>query len=47
LLLPEKQYLMIIGKVVMAQKKRFLLKTDFGGDRVVDMMLGGQQPRIF
>jgi hydrogenase maturation factor len=46
-LLPEEQYLAIIGKVVMAQEKIVLLKTDFGGDRIVDMMLGCQQPRIF
>ena len=46
-LLPEEQYLEIIGKVVMAQEKRVLLKIDFGGDRIVDMMVGGQQPRIF
>jgi len=28
-------------------KKRVLLKTDFGADRIVDMMVGGQQPKIF
>ena len=46
-LLPEEQYLAIIGKVVVAQEKRVLLKTDFGADRIVDMMVGGQQPKIF
>jgi len=47
LLLHKKQYLAIIGKVVMAQEKRVLLKTDFVGYRIVDSMVGGQQPRIF
>jgi hydrogenase maturation factor len=46
-LLPEEQYLAIIGKVFMAHEKRVLLKTDYGGHQIVDMMVGGQQPRVF
>jgi hypothetical protein len=40
-LLPQEQYSAIIGKVVMAQEKRVLLKTDFGKSWIVDMMVGG------
>ena len=46
-LLPEGLYLAVIGKVVVAQEKRVLLKTDCGGVRIVDIMVGVQQPRIF
>jgi len=28
-------------------RKKVLLKADFGRDRIVDMMVGGQQPIIF
>ena len=45
--LPEGPYSAIIGKVVVTQEKRVLLKIDFGGDRIVDIMVGVQQPKIF
>ncbi len=45
-LLPEGQYSAVIGEVVVAPEKRVLLKTNFGGERIVDMMVGEQLPRI-
>ena len=44
--LPEGQNSMIIGEVVEAPAKRVVLKTSFGGERIVDMMVGEQLPRI-
>ena len=44
--LPEGQYSAVIGEVVEAPEKRVLLKTNFGGERIVDMMVGDQLPRI-
>lgn len=44
--LPEGQYSAVIGEVVEAPAKRVLLKTNFGGERIVDMMVGDQLPRI-
>jgi hypothetical protein len=46
-LLPEGPYSADIGKGIVAQEKRVLLKKGFGGDRIVDIMVGGQQPKIF
>lgn len=45
-LLPEGQYSAVIGEVVETPEKRVLLKTNFGGERIVDMMVGDQLPRI-
>ncbi|PIP73737.1 MAG: hydrogenase expression/formation protein HypE [Nitrospinae bacterium CG22_combo_CG10-13_8_21_14_all_47_10] len=44
--LPEGQNSMIIGEVVEAPAKRVVMKTSFGGERIVDMMVGEQLPRI-
>jgi len=44
--LPEGHDSAIIGEVVAAPKKRVILKTSFGGERIVDMMVGEQLPRI-
>lgn len=44
--LPEGQNSLIIGEVVEAPAKRVVLKTSFGGERIVDMMVGEQLPRI-
>jgi hydrogenase expression/formation protein HypE len=46
-LLPEGPYSADIGKGIVAQEKKVLLKTGFGGDRIVDIMVGVQQPKIF
>ena len=44
--LPEGRDSVIIGEVVEAPKGRVILKTSFGGARIVDMMVGEQLPRI-
>ncbi len=36
----------IIGKVTERPEKRVILKTHFGGSRIVDMLVGEQLPRI-
>jgi hydrogenase expression/formation protein HypE len=36
----------IIGEVVETPEERVILRTSFGGDRIVDMMVGEQLPRI-
>ncbi len=36
----------IIGEVIAAPKNRVVLKTSFGGDRIIDMLVGEQLPRI-
>ena len=44
--LPEGQHASIIGEVVEAPQERVVLRTSFGGDRIIDMMIGEQLPRI-
>jgi hypothetical protein len=39
-LLLEGPYSAVIGKGVVAQKLRVFLKKDFGGDRIVDVIVG-------
>jgi hydrogenase expression/formation protein HypE len=42
----DRQYSAVIGEVVEAPEKRVILKTNFGGERIVDMIVGDQLPRI-
>ncbi len=43
---PQGKEAAIIGEVVAAPQQRVILKTGFGGERIVDMMVGEQLPRI-
>lgn len=44
--LPAGKHASIIGKVMEVPRERVILRTSFGGDRIVDMMVGEQLPRI-
>ncbi|MBL4762857.1 MAG: hydrogenase expression/formation protein HypE [Gammaproteobacteria bacterium] len=43
---PEGEHSCIVGEVSAAPAKRVILATSFGGDRIVDMLVGEQLPRI-
>lgn len=43
---PEGEDSCIIGAVLATPAKRVILSTTFGGDRIVDMLVGEQLPRI-
>lgn len=43
---PAGEHSLIIGEVVENPKQRVILSTRFGGDRIVDMLVGEQLPRI-
>jgi hydrogenase expression/formation protein HypE len=43
---PQGEYSRIVAEVVAEPKQRVILKTRFGGDRIVDMLVGEQLPRI-
>ncbi len=43
---PAGQKSAIIGEVVAAPAERVILTTSFGGERIVDMLVGEQLPRI-
>lgn len=45
-ILPEGKNSVIVGEVAESPKERVILKTSFGGERIVDMMIGEQLPRI-
>ena len=36
----------IIGEVIESNYNRVLVKTHFGGERILDMLVGEQLPRI-
>ncbi len=44
--LPEGRHASVIGEIVETPEERVIMKTSFGGDRIVDMMVGEQLPRI-
>jgi hydrogenase expression/formation protein HypE len=43
---PQGEDSRIVAEVVAEPKQRVILKTRFGGDRIVDMLVGEQLPRI-
>jgi hydrogenase expression/formation protein HypE len=43
---PEGKHSCIIGEVIAEPSQRVILATRFGGDRIVDMLVGEQLPRI-
>ena len=43
---PDGQFSSIIGEVESQPASRVVLKTNFGGNRIVDMLVGEQLPRI-
>ncbi len=43
---PQGEYSRVVAEVVAEPKQRVILKTRFGGDRIVDMLVGEQLPRI-
>jgi hydrogenase expression/formation protein HypE len=43
---PQGEHSRIVAEVVAEPKQRVILKTRFGGDRIVDMLVGEQLPRI-
>ncbi len=43
---PQGEDSHIVAEVVAEPKQRVILKTRFGGDRIVDMLVGEQLPRI-
>jgi len=43
---PAGKHSAIVGEVIAEPKGRVILKTSFGGDRIVDMLVGEQLPRI-
>jgi len=44
--LPEGEHSGIIGEVLESPAQRVILSTGFGGDRIVDLLVGEQLPRI-
>jgi hydrogenase expression/formation protein HypE len=43
---PDGEHSEIVAEVVAEPKQRVIMKTRFGGDRIVDMLVGEQLPRI-
>ena len=43
---PAGKHSCMIGEVTEAPKSRVILETSFGGERIVDMLVGEQLPRI-
>jgi hydrogenase expression/formation protein HypE len=43
---PQGEHSCIVAEVVAEPKQRVILQTRFGGDRIVDMLVGEQLPRI-
>ena len=43
---PQGQHSRIVAEVIAEPKQRVIMKTRFGGDRIVDMLVGEQLPRI-
>lgn len=43
---PYGEQAVVIGEVVEAPRTRVILETTFGGERIVDMLVGEQLPRI-
>ncbi len=43
---PEGEHSAVIGEVLAAPAQRVVLSTGFGGERIVDMLVGEQLPRI-
>lgn len=44
--IPEGEHSAVIGEVLAAPCQRVVLSTGFGGERIVDMLVGEQLPRI-
>ncbi len=43
---PQGEHSAIVAEVIAEPKQRVIMKTRFGGDRIVDMLVGEQLPRI-